>query len=92
MGEFGVAGQRARERKIWGPRESVETVNLVMTLNTDSGSSYGRGGGFKRGNEDTSRGVDEAEIGSVEKRDRVRAAVSAEDTTTLSAMLMTNQN
>ena len=70
----------------------METVNLVMTLNADSGSSYGRGGGFKRGYEDTSRWVDEAEIGGVEKGDRVGAAVSAEDTTTLSAMLMTNQN
>jgi len=92
MGEFGVAGQWAGERKIWGPWESVETIDLVMTLNADSGSSYGRGGGFKRGYEDTSRGVDEAEIGSVEKRDRVRAAVSTEDTTTLSAMLIVNEN
>ena len=92
MGEFGVAGQWAGEGKIWGPWESMETVNLIMTLNADSGSSDGRGGRFKRGYEDTSRGVDKAEIGSIEKGDRVWAAISAEDTTTLSAMLMINQN
>ena len=41
MGESGVAGQWAGEREIWGPRESMETVNLVMTLDADSGSSDG---------------------------------------------------
>jgi hypothetical protein len=63
-----------------------------MTLDTDSGSSDRRGGGFECGYGDTSRGVDKVEIGGIEKRDRIRAAVSAENTTTLSAVLRVDRN
>jgi hypothetical protein len=36
--------------------------------------------------------VDEAEIGSVEERDRAGTAICAEDTTTLSAVLMMDRD
>lgn len=48
--------------------------------------------GLECGYGDTSRGVDKAEIGGVEKRNRVRAALSAEETAALPAVLMVNQN
>jgi len=65
MEEFGLAGQRAGERKIWGPRENQETVDLVVTLDADSGLSDRRGGRLKCGYGNTSRGVNEVEIGGI---------------------------
>ena len=92
MGEFGVAGQWTREGKIWGPWQGWEAVDLVITLDTDSGLGDRRGRGFECGYGNASRGVDEVEIGGIEKGDRMGGALSAEDTTTLSAVLMTNRN
>ena len=90
--EFGVTGQWTREGKLWGSWESWETIDLIVTLYADSGSDDLRGRRLECGYWDTTRWVDEAEIGSVEKRDRVRTAISAKDTTTLSTVLMTDRD
>ena len=63
-----------------------------MTLDANSSLGDRRGRGLKCGYGNAPRGVDEVEIGGVEKRDRVRATVSAKDTTTLSAVLMRDRD
>lgn len=35
--EFGVTGQWTREGELWGSRESGETIDLIITFDTDSG-------------------------------------------------------
>ena len=63
-----------------------------MTLDANPSLSDRRGRGLERGYGNTPRRVDEVEIGGIEERDRVGAAFSAEDTTTLSAVLMMDWN
>lgn len=92
MGESAVAGQWAGEGKIWGPRKSRETVDLVITLDANPGLSNRRRRGLECGYGNTPRGVDEVEIGSVKKGDRVWATISTENATTLSAVLMVDRN
>lgn len=92
MREFNVAGQRAGEGKVWGPWQSRKTVDLVITLDADSGLNDRRRRRFERGDGDTPRGVNKVKIRGVEERDRVRATVSTEDTTTLSTVLITDRN
>jgi hypothetical protein len=60
-----------------------------MTVHANSGLGDRRGRGLKRGYGNTPRGMDEVEIGGVEKRDRVWATFGTEDTTTLSAVMST---
>lgn len=61
-GEFGVTCQWARERKLWGLRETREAIDLVMALDADPCSNNRRGRRFECGYWNTTRGVNETEV------------------------------